>query len=434
MTFHRPFRGRTCIQLPVLLAITLSACAGPDGPSAHEWRAAHDTVGDTVIVRTTSGSVWGDTATLVADVTIGEFEGADEYMFGSVRSLAVSPTGDVYVFDSHAQALRKYAPDGIYVATFGREGGGPGEYKRPDGGLAVLSDGRVVIRDPGNTRMTVYSPEGDHLDSWRIRGTLNTSRSLYRDGADNVYPMILLDPTADVTEWSYGLVTVSKDGQVGDTVAAPVYDYDPPSLVARDEGSTSVNTVPFSPNDSWTFSPLGYMVGGLSTRYAVDLFVTPDRVLRIERENWEPVTVLAPEKEESEAISTANARYTQPNWRWNGPPIPDTKPPYAGLYVGQSGRIWVKLHQPAYQIEVDVDPSERDEPGAMPERTWFEPVAFDVFEPDGRYLGMVRAPRGFATYPAPVIRGDTIWAVQEDELEVPYVVRFHIQHGVDATN
>lgn len=431
MSCLRPSLGITRLPL-ALAAFLLTACGGDSGPATHEWQAAYDTIGDTIVVRTESGSVWGDTARLVADLTIGQFEGPDEYMFGSLQSLAVAGDGSIYAFDRHATELRKYGADGTYLGTLGREGGGPGEYKRPDGGLAVLSDGRVVLRDPGNTRLTVYSGEGEYLEGWRIRGSFNTSRQLYRDSADAVYTMILLDPQADVTEWSYGLVQYSSDGQIGDTFPAPVYDYEPPRLVAReqtgDNTNTSVNSVPFTPNDSWTFSPLGYMVGGLSTRYAIDLFVAPDRVLRIERANWDPAPVLAAEKEERERIATANMRYTQPNWRWNGPPIPDTKPPYAGFYVGAHGRIWVRLYQEAYQIEATKPESELA-PGEIPERTWIEPVAFDVFESDGRYLGMVRAPKGFSTYPTPIMRTDTVWAVVRDELDVPYIKRFHVEHG-----
>jgi hypothetical protein len=433
MTASTTSQNRHSLASILTLLAGLAACAGQDGPAAHDWKVVHDTAGDTVIVRTVSGSVWGDTARLVADLTIGTFDGPDEYMFGQLRSLAVAPDGTIYAYDSHAKALRKYAPDGTYVAKLGREGGGPGEYNRPDGGLAVLSDGRVVIRDPGNARLTVYGADGEFLDTWRIRGNFNTSRRMYLDGADNVYPMILLDPAADVTDWTYGLVTVSSSGEIGDTIAAPVYDYEPPSLVARREGSTSMNSVPFTPDQEWTYSPLGYMVGALATSYAIDLFLAPDRVLRIERASWEPVPVLAAEKAEREERATANMRNTQPNWKWNGPPIPDTKPPFSGVSVGERGRIWVRLHQEAYQIEDDTDPADL-EPNAMPPQTWFEPVAFDVFEPDGRYLGMVRGPEGFATWPYPVMRGDTIWAVQEDELEVQYIVRFIITHEVEATN
>lgn len=420
------------VWIPVTLAVALAACSAPDGPAAHEWQAAYDTIGDTLVVRTMSGSVWGDDGTLVADVTIGEFEGADEYMFGSVRSLAVAPDGFIYVFDRQATELRKYAPDGTYIGQLGREGGGPGEYRRPDGGLAVLPDGRVLLRDPGNARISVFAPDGEFLESWRIRGGFNTSRQLVVDTAGSTFVFLLLDYDAMVTDWEFGLARYSPDGEPGDTVPVPTWDYEEPELVAThvdgENRSMSVNGVPFTAQQVWAFSPLGYMLGGVSTRYAFDLFLAPDRVLRIERADWAPVPVLPDERAEQEAIQTANMRQTEPGWRWNGPPIPDTKPPYRGLFVGARGRIWVQLHQEAYQIELE-DPTTEPGPGAIPEQTWIEPVAFDVFEPSGRYLGMVKAPRGFAVYPTPFFRGDTVWAVVRDELEVPYIVRSHIEFG-----
>jgi hypothetical protein len=60
-----------------------------------------------------------------------------------------------------------------------------------------------------------------------------------------------------------------------------------------------------------------------------------------------------------------------------------------------------------------------------------EPVVFDVFEPDGRYLGRVDAPEGFSVFPQPIFRGDRIWAVLRDELDVAYVVRYRISAGSD---
>jgi hypothetical protein len=414
------------------LALALGACGRSDSPGAAEWRAVYDTIGDTIVVRTVSGSVWGDTAELVPDLTIGTFEGADEYMFGRVRSLTAAPDGSIYAYDSHAQELRKYAPDGTYVATFGREGGGPGEYRQPDGGLAVLPDGRVLLRDPGNSRISVFSSEGKYLDGWRIRGGFNASRRLYTDSAGNTLTMILIDAEADVVDWTYGLVRYGADGTPGDTLPAPAFDFEPAKLVARrivdgERQGTSVNRVPFSPWESWSYNPLGYFVGGVATRYALNLYVAPDRVLRIERANWEPIPVLADEEDERERRTTASLRQTQPDWRWNGDPIPDTKPPYRGIYVGERGSIWVRLHQEAKKVESE----EVDEvrPGEMPPLTWIESIAFDVFEPDGRYLGMVRGPDGFAWDPSPVMRGDTVWAVVRGELDVPYIVRLHIEHG-----
>jgi hypothetical protein len=157
------------------------------------------------------------------------------------------------------------------------------------------------------------------------------------------------------------------------------------------------------------------------------MFVAPDRVVRIEREDWIPVPVLAAEKDEQERIITADLRQIDPAWQWNAGSIPDTKPPYTRIYIGERGRIWVHLHQEAIQIESEE--VEETRPGEVPPQTWIEPVAFDVCEPDGRYLGMVRAPEGFATNPRPVMRGDTVWAVVRGELDVPYIVRLLVERG-----
>jgi hypothetical protein len=411
----------------VLLAVALAACAEREPQAASEWQAAYDTIADTVIVRTLGGSVWGDTADLVADLTIGSFEGPDEYMFGQVLSLAVAPDGAIYIFDSHVPALRKYAPDGTYLTTFGRAGGGPGEYRMPDAGLAVLPDGRVLLRDPGNTRITVYSPDSEYLDGWRIRGN-GTSRPLYKDTRANTYTQIVMDTRDEVTEWRFGLVRYGPDGVPGDTLPAPTWRYETPSVVASYDGGRggTHKYIPFAPRSRWVYSPLGYMIGGLPTDYSFDLFLAPGRVLRIQRTDWRPVTLAPNERIQHEQIVTATMRRTDPAWRWTGPGIPDTKPPYTDLLVGELGRIWVLLHQGAQKVDPDVTGA--DEPGASPQLTWVEPVAFDVFEPDGRYLGMVRAPEGFSTRPTPVFRGDTVWAVVHGELDIPLIRRFAVIH------
>lgn len=408
----------------LLLALPASACAGgdaaPEGP-----QMTRSMRGDTVVVRTESGSVWGGEVALAPEVSIGELEGDLEYLFGSIRSLAVAADGTIYVVDGQVPDLRAFGSDGTYLRTLGRPGEGPGEIKGPDGGLAILSDGRILVRDPGNARIQVYAPSGEALETWSIRGGFNTSNPLFMDRQDNVYTQILVDPRADVRDWVIGLVRIGPDGTPGDTLVPPDAGYEAPALEARvDDGENrgvSRTGVPFSPSEEVTFHPDGYFLHGISDTYSFTLR-RPGSPLAIERVA-EAAAVTPGEKSEEEARVTRNMKSTKPDWRWNGPPIPDRKPYYTDLYAARDGRIWVVVSQPGVEVEdLDYDPTD---PQSVPDR-WREPVAFDVFEDDGTYLGRVTTPLGFSRYPTPVFDGETVWAVTRDELGVQRVVRFRV--------
>lgn len=275
----RRYTGATLTAI-ILTGSACSEVSRSEGSVA--WRAIRDTVGDTVVVRTELGSVWGQDAHLVEEVRIGQLEGPEEYTFGAVNGLAVAPDGAIYVVDRHGPALRKYAADGTYLRTFGGKGKGPGEYANTDGGVAVLPDGRVLLRDPGNGRITVYSSEGEYLDAWRISGGMDTNSPLIVDTAGRSYHMGFEFDEATFTSW---FVRFAPDGTVLDTLPYPDLGYEAPQL-----------------------------------------------------------------------------------------------------------------------------------------------TAVDLFEPDGTFLGVVRAPERFHMNPQPVARGDHVWATVSDEFDVPYVVRYRIAY------
>jgi hypothetical protein len=412
--------------LAVAVGPAVAACAG--GPDARSgWEATTDTIGDTIVVRTTGGSVWGEPRTLVPEVTIGVLEGDEAYMLGAINGLAVSADGAIYALDRQVPMLRKYGDDGRHIADFGREGGGPGEYKNPDGGLAVLSDGRVAVRDPGNARIQVFSVEGVPLAEWPLPsgGGFSTSRKLYRDGNDRLYSMVVRDRAVSVDLWRFDLAVIEPDGSHTDTMSVPIWDYENPVVTAKSENSSMSNNVPFSASTMWTYSPKGYFVGGLSTGYRVEVFRTGDLPIRIERV-WEPVPITTAEKADAQERTTRNFQQSFPGWRWNGPPIPDTKPPFRSISVGDDGRIWVMLSQPSTEIMTEAEARiEFERTQRVPTR-FRERVAFDVFESDGSYLGRAATPEGFSTFPEPVFRGDHVWATLRDENDVVYIVRFRI--------
>jgi len=62
------------------------------------------------------------------ELSIGEVEGDENYMFGQNIFFNTDEDGNFYVSDFDAHRIQKYDPDGKYLLTIGREGQGPGEF------------------------------------------------------------------------------------------------------------------------------------------------------------------------------------------------------------------------------------------------------------------------------------------------------------------
>ncbi len=427
MTRSPSFHGlRTLRALASFAALGggLAACAPDEHARGFDWQVTRDTVGDTILVRTEAGSAWGD-ARLVEEARIGQFDGPDEYTFGRVAAIATAPDGTLYVLDQQPPTLRAYSPTGTFLRQLAGEGEGPGELKQPDSGLAILPDGRILVRDPASARISVFGADGRYETEWRIRGSSFTSTPLYTDRDGNAYVQLFEFEAEGPRFW---FVRYGVDGEPGDTLSVPRGE-DAPQLIARREGpdgrSQSSTSVPFWPGLATTLSPEGQMVVGHSATYSIDI-PRGGKVLRVQRA-FDPVPVLGPERDNQRERTVRNMRRTEPGWSWNGPPIPDTKPAFRSLMFDMDGRLWASLYSEAEPIpdeEVEwPDPGDDD---ALPPIRWREPTRFDVFDVDGSYLGQLTAPRGFTTYPRPAITGNRVWAVVRDELEVPYLVRYRI--------
>ena len=236
------------------------------------------------------------------------------------------------------------------------------------------------------------------------------------------YNLVIALPATESAPPVFGLARIDPEGAVIDTLLPPGRDHLDPMVHARDGDQTNSVPVPFTPRYQWTFSPLGYFVHGLSDEYRI-LLDAPGAPLRVERPGHVGARVVPDEAEAERRAITRNMRNTEPGWSWNGPDMPDVKPPFEELLVGRDGRVWVRVHQTARRVVETV----RTEAGDETIETWVEPLLFDVFEPDGSYLGAVRGPEtGMSFWASPVMDGDRMWAVTWDALDVAYVVRYRV--------
>ena len=55
----------------------------------------------------------------------------DAEFFGVLSQITTDEAGNVYLLDRQLTEVKVFSPDGEYLNTIGREGEGPGEFRRP---------------------------------------------------------------------------------------------------------------------------------------------------------------------------------------------------------------------------------------------------------------------------------------------------------------
>lgn len=411
--------------LPAITTCALAACGTDNGSTASGPDVVTETIGDTTVVRTVSGSVWGAEATLVPEISVGELDGAEKYLFGSISSIAVNDNWDLYVLDEQAQHVRVFDSAGAYLETLGRRGEGPGEFGYAEA-IALLPDGRLVVRDSRSQRISVFGPGPGQTDQWGFdSGNSGSNYPLHTDVHGRTY---LNTRDLSRTDWARHIIVIGPDGTHLDTLPEPSSPVERPMLTAEhtaEWGTSSTSAhVPFSPVFQWTVHPSGHFITGLPSDYRINV-PRDDGVLGLER-TTAPAPIHDEERTQARERVVRSMRNTDPDWSWSGPPIPEHKPFYQQLLAGRNGRIWVRLVTEGHSVENENhDPENpRSEPV-----TWEESLRYDVFEPDGTYLGVVVPPGEFMRYVIPVFDGDQVWAVTRDELGVQRVVRYRIDSG-----
>jgi hypothetical protein len=102
------------------------------------------------------------------ELSIGEAEGDENYMFGNRIVFNTDDEGNFYVADYDNNRILKYDPEGKHLLTFGREGQGPGEFR-------ALSEPRfdkdknLYTTDSMNQRISFFDQDGNYLRQIRMQ-------------------------------------------------------------------------------------------------------------------------------------------------------------------------------------------------------------------------------------------------------------------------
>ena len=397
----------------------LSGCARDIGTETGEWEAVTETVGNITTVRTISGSVWGDRAHLVEEASIGVVEGEDPYILGNVSGMAASEDR-IYVLDWSVPVLRMYDSEGQHRKDIGRAGDGPGEFRMPWSLNLDTSSGQIFIRDGSLMRINVYSSEGEPIGHIRLSfGLMTTDPMVITDGGLVYTPALIRGATGRRD----AMVAYTLKGAAGDTIFAPEFDYETPSVEYLDDEGEPIDTeVPFVPTGIWALTPDLAVASGLNDQYHFEISHR-DRSMTVIERNVEPVQLLSEEKDWYRRRLIARIHRTDPGWSWKGTPIPDTKPLFDDIIPDRNDRIWVLrkgegIYLKSCNEEAETYREFRDNP------CWRDSYSFDVFEITGRFLGSIPAPDGIRDYPKTYILDDLVLLHVQDQDGVSRIKRY----------
>jgi hypothetical protein len=350
---------------------------------------------------------------------IGMMAGPDGYQLYRVAGATRLGDGRIVVANGGTSELRYYGADGRHLASAGRSGGGPGEFQnlfwvgqRADSVLAFDGSGRqmsVFTADGGFVRsypvaagltVPVYRPWGVFADGGFVYG-----------GVDPPLPQMGEGPlTAGTSRSSALYVRIGADGELIDSIgrfAGPEWRVRIQEVGGR--SGVSITQTRFAANPHLVAAGDRYVFGS-SERYELAYHSSDGRLERLVRKRFTPERVT---DEHLRLAEEEQRRQLQRLGMLEGGPAPaapsvqdiphaEVFPAFGTFLLDAADNVWV---------------SEYRRPGHD------GPVAWDIFDSEGVWLGVVTLPPEFRVFE---IGEDYVLGAWRDDLDVEYVQLYQL--------
>jgi len=330
----------------------------------------------------------------------------EAHEFFSVTSATRLPDGGIAV--AMRTEIRLFSPSGSHLSTWGRRGEGPGEF----GYLSLiklLEPDSLAAFDRRLGRVTIFGADGVVGRIVRPEETdLRLDRAVLM-GDEFVFMTLAGALVENDTPWEEGLVrdpvsilAFSSSGQIRDTIGVaagwesfrfPVEDgwVDGQAFLGRDSYLAAHGaSVLVGDGVDFEYRVLS-AAGGIEriVRGAKDLSLSQDRL------DSERAAFLGGDP--SPLVRRLLDRQ----------PVPDQLPAYSNLLIDATGSVWLEEYR-----------------GRMPYEESLNPRRWDVFGPDGAWLGQVSFPGRFSVFE---IGEEYVLGVSKDELDVESVQLVAVQ-------
>ncbi|MGD8700495.1 MAG: hypothetical protein PVJ43_14455, partial [Gemmatimonadales bacterium] len=206
------------------------------------------------------------------------------------------------------------------------------------------------------------------------------------------------------------VVLLANDGTVTDTLMT----------FSSGESMSSGAFTLFAPEPAWDITDDLQLLFGINDDYRITLYTDgqPDRIF-IKYFQRQPIREADAEAIKSEIrrrMTQYGASAEQISRQLDRVQFADYFPAFNIVGAGPNGTTWVQHFRPLSDLS-------EEELASIVGRANFGGPNWDVFDAQGRYLGVVTMPEDFTPK---LFRGDKIYGIWRDELDVQYVLRLRV--------
>jgi hypothetical protein len=320
----------------------------------------------------------------IVDLSIGEEEDDENYMFSRPRNIDADTQGNIYVLDSEELTIKKYDPQGKHIKNISRAGQGPGEFEYPRS-LCISEPGKIYVADSFERKIEVFNLEGEYQRAINLKNLDEISVTRNEDliiGAK--YPE---KGKKDEIQYSYKVGTYDQQKN-------EILDFYSQEQQMTNRVSDGTFTFEFPLFVRWDINSQNHIVIATANKYEMNVFTPEGGLLFKFNLDRKPIPV---KDEVKRKISEILKRLRiglgidDPEIR----KIVDYHPMFNRISIDEKDRIWVEHYEPFW----------RDKPRME--------TSYDVFSSDGKFLFSTQI--NHYVYPQLIFKNGYIYTLSRDE-------------------
>jgi len=320
----------------------------------------------------------------IVNLSIGEEEGDENYMFTSPRDIDADSQGNIYVLDSREYTVKKYDPQGKYVKNIGRFGQGPGEFDYPRY-LCVSERGNIFVTELLEGKVEVFNQEGEY------QKYLNVDRH-DRIAVTKDEELVIGDSVFEETEKN----EIQYFHKVGiyDQQKDEILDFYSQKKPRWDKISSDTFTYEYPLFVRWDINSKDHIIIATANKYELKVFTTDGMLFSKYIIDIKPIPVSGEAKRKvSEMLDKLKSSIAFDDRELRK--LVEYYPVFNCISIDEKDRIWVERY----------DPFRRDK--AKKE------IIFDVFSPEGKFMFTTKIEMDI--YPQLIFKNGYIYTLARDE-------------------